>query len=81
MSWIKDNGGILAVGAVVLVVFGALADWRISVKVAQQLAEANIVPKHEVTELRKDVGENSEDIDDIEDRWNRLVDALAAGNQ
>ena len=40
-SWISENGGMLAVLAVVAVVLGAFADWRIGVKVDEALAKVS----------------------------------------
>lgn len=74
-AWVV--GSILG-GGVGLAVLGlAMSAW-ISAEVKTQLEDAGIVPKHEVTAIREDVDENAEDIKTIEDRWNRLVDALAA---
>lgn len=62
----------------VLTVLAFAMQWWISLTVAEQLQAAGIVPKHEVAEIRADVDENADDIDGIIDRWNNLVDALAA---
>jgi hypothetical protein len=65
-------------GGFVLAVLGLATKAYIAGEVASQLAEAGIVPAHEVAAIRTDVDDNTDDIDDIEDRWNALVDALAA---
>ena len=77
-EWLKNNLftvlGLLAVGG------GFLLTVYIKAEIAAQLQDAGIVPEYEVTALKEDVQENADDIDTIEDRWNRLVDALAAEN-
>jgi hypothetical protein len=73
-DFIKGNGGIIAVGVVVLAIVAGYVDIRIDAK----LAAKGLVEPHEIVEVKKDVTDNTDDIDDLEDRWNRLVDALAA---
>jgi len=80
MSFVKDNGGAIAVGAVVLAILAGYMEWRIGANVGDALAEAGIVPEAKITAMEGDIDRNEGDIDGIEDRWNRLVDALAAEN-
>lgn len=61
-----------------LAVLGLATKAYIADEVSEQLAAAGIVPKHEVAEIKKDVATNKDDIHEIENRWNALVDALAA---
>lgn len=72
-------GVVLFLGSgFVLAILGLAAKAYIAGEVETQLAAAGIVPAHEVTAIKDDVAENTDDIDDIENRWNALVDALAA---
>jgi len=78
MSFVKENGGLLVVGAVVLAILAGYMEWCIGVAVGSQLKAADIVPPAKITAMEGDIEDNSDDIGDIEDRWNRLVDAIAA---
>lgn len=80
MNWVKENGGVLVVGGIVLGIIAGYMEWRISANVGAALAEAGIVPEAKIIAMEGDIEDNTDDIDDIEDRWNRLVDALAAEN-
>ena len=68
-------GGGFAVGWAMTLGF---LDWRASVHASNALKEAGIVPEEKITAMEDDIDENAEDIDDLTDRWNRLVDAIAA---
>ena len=80
MNWIKENGGVLVVGGVVLAIIAGYMEWRIGANVTSALADAGIVPEAKIVAMEDDIEDNKEDIGAIEDRWNRLVDALAAEN-
>jgi hypothetical protein len=67
---------MLAVGAVGLAVIAGYVELRVTAN----LKEAGIVPETKIEAMEGDIEDNTDDIDDIEDRWNRLVDALAAEN-
>jgi len=84
MSFIKENGGPVA-----LVVLGAAAILgyielrlpsaaELQVMVDDKFVEAGAVPVHRMDSAEEDIEENAEDIDDFADRWNNLIDALAA---
>jgi len=68
------GGGFVVVWGITL----GFLDWRASVHATQALANAGIVPEAKITAMEDDISDNKDDIGDIEDRWNRLVDALAA---
>ena len=72
-NWII-GGGFAVIWGMTL----GFLDWRASVHTAEALAAAGIVPMATITAMADDISDNENDIDDIEDRWNRLVDALAA---
>ncbi len=78
MSFVKDNGGLLSVGAVVWVVTLGFLEWRASVHASDALAAAGIVPEATITAMKDDIEDNEEDIKDLTSRWNNLVDAVAA---
>jgi len=78
MSFIKESGGLLVVGAVLLAILAGYMEWRIGAAVSSQLQAKDIVAPLKIETMEGDIEDNTEDIDDIEDRWNRLVDAIAA---
>ena len=73
-TWLLGGGFVIVWG----ITLGFL-DWRASVHASDALAAAGIVPEAKIESMEGDIEDNSEDIDDFEDRWNRLVDAIAAG--
>lgn len=77
-DFLKNN--LFAVAAVVLTVLGFLTTVYIKAEVASQLAEKGIPSSERISNMEEDIDENSDDIADVQDRWNRLVDALAAEN-
>ena len=72
-NWIL-GGGFAVIWAMTL----GFLEWRASVHASDALAAAGIVPEAKIVAMEGDIEDNTDDIDDIEDRWNRLVDALAA---
>jgi hypothetical protein len=74
-NWLLGGGFVVVWG----ITLGFL-DWRASVHAANALANAGIVPEAKIAAMEGDIEKNEEDIEGIEDRWNRLVDALAANN-
>ena len=72
-NWIL-GGGFAVIWAMTL----GFLEWRASVHASDALAAAGIVPEAKIVAMEDDIEDNTDDIDDIEDRWNRLVDALAA---
>jgi hypothetical protein len=92
MNFIKENGGPLVVGAAVLTIAWGYVELRlpdaVDKEVTMQLEASGIVTSATVTSMQRDINENAEDIEDTEsdvdnltDRWNRLVDAIAAADQ
>ena len=80
MSFVKDNGGMLAVMGVAVVLVGAFADWRIAVKVEEALAEKGFATHDKITEIESDLAEQKvvhrEDRDRIDSKVERIVDIL-----
>ncbi len=84
MNFIKENGG-----PVVLAVLGAAAivgyiELRLPSEVETQarvdaaFVAAGAIAPHRMDSAEEDIDKNEKDIDDFEDRWNALIDALAA---
>jgi len=76
MSFVKDNGGVLAVIAVIAAILAGYAEWRISVAVAAQFSAASLVSP-------ASVAANTESIKDLEgadlrmdNKIERIVDIL-----
>lgn len=71
--WWLLGGGFVVIWGITL----GFLEWRASVHASKALAAAGIVPKPTIEAMKDDIEENEEDIDDLTDRWNRLVDAIA----
>lgn len=65
MSFIKDNGGLLAVLGVCFVIGAGYLEWRIDVNQRSQLAEAELAKP-------SDVAANTESIEDLEKADERM---------
>jgi hypothetical protein len=80
MSFVKDNGGMLAVLGVALVVLSAFADWRISIKVEEALANKGFATSDKITDIQGDLAEqkvvHKEDRDRLDGKIERIVDIL-----
>ncbi len=76
MKFIQDNGGLLAVGAVAMILLGAYAEWRIDRAVSDALASAGIVPEAKIEAMEGDIADNKEYIRKTEDKVERIVDIL-----
>ena len=79
-DFIKSNGGLLVVGAVVLGILGGFGKWQVSVEVAAQLANAGIVPASTVTAIDTRVGAleviHDKDITRVEKKAERIAEIL-----
>ena len=62
-KFISDNGGILAVIAVVVVVLGAYAEWRIAANVGSVLEAENLASASAVADLKEDLEDDIEDLE------------------
>ncbi len=84
MSFLQENGGPLVVGAVCLAIIGGYIEMRlpsdleIQDKVNNAFIAVGAVEPHRMDSAEEDIDKNEKDIDDFEDRWNALIDALAA---
>lgn len=84
MSFIKENGGPLTVVVIVAAAIVGYIELRLpseaelQVMVDDKFVAAGAVPVHRMDQAEEDIEENAEDIDDFADRWNNLIDALAA---
>jgi hypothetical protein len=75
-KFFSDNGGMLTVGGIALIVIAAYGEWRISVAVEAEFAAEDQVAPHQIVAIE-------EDIDDLEDadlrmdsKIERIVDIL-----
>lgn len=84
MSFVKDNGGMLAVLGVAFVVIGAFADWRIGVKVNEALAAQGFASSDKINEIKEDIADqktiHKEDRDRMDGKIERIVDILLESN-
>jgi len=76
-KFISENGGILALLAVVTIALGVWIEWRIG----GHLDSRGLIEPAKITAMADDIQENEEDIGELEDRWNAIVDAVAAAGR
>jgi len=80
MRFIRDNGGMLAVLAVVAVLLGTYAEWRIAVNVKSQLDATGQVAPHQIIAIEKDIADQKEthnrDSERMDNKIERIVDIL-----
>lgn len=62
-QFVKDNGGVLTVIGVAVVLLGGYAEWRISANVGKVLEAENLASASSVATLKEDL---KDDIDDLE---------------
>lgn len=80
LSFIKDNGGVLAILALVAVLLGAYAEWRIAEKVDERIqgkldAIAAVSPDR--MKAAEDRITRTEEADDkMDDKITRIIDIL-----
>ena len=79
-NFVKDNGGILTVMVFLYALSMGFLEWRAQVHAQDYIAEktAGIVAPEKIEAMDDNIQENEESIEAMEDRWNRLVDAIAA---
>ena len=77
MSFVKENGGPLIIGAVFFGIIAGYIELRIPPIVDKKLQTVGLVAPAKIEAMDENIEENEEDIDDLTDRWNRLVDAIA----
>lgn len=76
MSFIKDNGGVLAILGIAVVILGGFADWRISVKVEAALAEKGFATTDKITEIEEDIIMQKETHNKDTEEWKRRVEKI-----
>ena len=80
MSFLQENGGMLAVLGVAVVVLGAFADWRIGVKVDEALAAQGFASSDKITQIEEELDDqkvvHKEDRDRLDGKIERIVDIL-----
>ncbi len=76
-KFISENGGLLTVAAVFLLIVGGYVELRLNSK----LQTMGLVQPAEVTAMQGDITDNTDDIKGLETRWNNIVDAVAAAGR
>ena len=80
MKFISENGGLIAVATVGLVVLAAFGEWRISVAVDEALAAKGFATSDKITEIQSDLAEQKmvhrDDRDRLDGKIERIVDIL-----
>jgi len=79
-NFIKDNGGPLVVGAVFLAIILGYIELRIPPIVVAEIESRGIVSSDKIDSMEGDIEDNEGDIGELTTRWNRLVDAISAGD-
>lgn len=83
MNWIKENGGVVVLGGIILAVMAAFADWRIGVKVNQALSAQDLGTDAKIVDMDTNIAankalseRNKEEIDDAERRVEQAFEIL-----
>lgn len=82
-KFISDNGGILAVLAIIIAVGAAYLEWRIDVAASQAINDAGSVTPAQLAAAIGEIEDNADDIDKLESaderfegKIDRIVDIL-----
>ena len=79
-DFLKNNGGLLAVGGVLWVAAMGILDWRIDVAMTEKLEAAGMVSPEKVQGMEKDIQETREqhvaDSERMDSKIERIVDIL-----
>ncbi len=76
MNFIRDNGGILAVLTVLIVVLSAYQEWRINVAVNKAFTDAGSVAPHRMDQAEEDIDDLEAEDDKLDDKITRIIDIL-----
>jgi hypothetical protein len=82
MSWIKDNGGPLVVGAVALGVIGGYIELRlpsdaeVQAMVDAKFIAAGSVAPHRMDQAEKDIGDLESEDDKLDVKIGKIIDIL-----
>ena len=76
MNFIKENGGVLAVLGVAVVLLGAYAEWRISVAVDTKFVEAGSVAPHRMDQAEEDIDKLEVEDQRFDDKIDRIIEIL-----
>ena len=80
MSWVKDNGGAIAVAAVALAIGAAYLEWRISVAVTGEIEAVGLISPATIDAMKDDIADQKEthnrDSERMDGKIERIVDIL-----
>lgn len=76
MSWIKDNGGMLAVAVVLVAVVTGYMELRAPGIVQAQLEANGIVPKTTIDGMKEDITDLEEEDEKLDGKIERIVGIL-----
>lgn len=76
MTFIKDNGGVLAVLGVAMVLLGAYAEWRIAIAVDAKFVEAGSVAPHRMDQAEEDINKLETQDERFDDKIDRIIEIL-----
>ena len=80
MKFVNDNGGILSVLGVAIVVFGFVAKeytaWKIEKAVAAKFVAAGVVAPHRVASVESDIDELRANDEKLDNKIERIVGIL-----
>lgn len=75
-DFVQDNGGMLAVLAVVVVVLGGYAEWRIAENVFTTVAGEHLAKAEAVDDLREDLEDDVADLKAATEKLDGKVDQI-----
>lgn len=76
MSFIKENGGPVAVAIIALGIGAAYLEWRIDTIASKKVGTVKTIPLAKIEAMESDIADNKEYIRKTEDKVERIVDIL-----
>lgn len=80
MSFLKDNGGVIGVGIIIISFIVGYSELRLPNMIDQELSSRGLVSTDKITEIEKDITEQKEthkdDRDRLDGKIERIVDIL-----
>jgi hypothetical protein len=75
-KFLSDNGGMLTVLGIAVVILGAYGEWRISVAVQAEFAAEEQVAPHEIDAIEEDIDDLEVADTRMDSKIERIVDIL-----
>ncbi len=75
-KFLHDNGGMLTVLGVAVILLGAYGEWRISVAVQAEFDAADQVAPHEIEAIEEDIDDLEVADERMDNKIERIVDIL-----